>query len=724
MAQKDLALAEVPKRERDALQPSAALELANYASIFESAEPYLLDLYAAICHDANEQPSLDSARQFWEHIRAQNPASLPAPTAKAPTTAPPTQLVLRPPSAQRTGAMRRPSTASVHSQMLRVQPSETRWTAEDRLSFRSLRMGAAGASCLAMQLRGKSLTRLDLSDNQLGDNSAAAIASLIHGLPQLKSILLAGNILGNPGLKEIANSELQTNGMLEQLALGEPPPGYSTVIKTARQRPNHISTEGLESLLAALSRNPNRRLAALAAGRIALRAEAGQALSAFLMEDSVLTSLDVSSNALTSEGISALLPSCAKLQMLDISETGCRGELIHGKLCELLQKADRLASLSIAHNVLEPRPMRRIARSISSCASLLSLNIAGTAIETEGVLALADGLLNSHTTCLRELDMSENGISEAEALASLGKIIAGTALQTLRLNRNPLGNAGICQLADSLDADSCPPDGPVLRTLELGSCRIGRPGATFLLIRLRDNRRLLQLRLSDNFLDDSLDMTHIEALRYIQYLHLDSNRLSLRNLTRASRVCAKNRFRVQDQEPRALRKEIRHLQVEEVKLREHKHQAAKDSAEIFVRMSAENIAAEELRQLRLGIMKSARQTEQKVASVEQKLKEREAYMEKLKDALERTAHENELAIAEKRHDLEDKEAELMELQARLRDVEAQLARRRAQHPKQVAEINEEISAALPKTEEFKSNQEDMRKELKKLQEKTLIDFKP
>jgi len=241
---------------------------------------------------------------------------------------------------------------------------------------------------------------------------------------------------------------------------------------------------------------------------------------------------------------------------------------------------------------------------------------------------------------------------------------------------------------------------------------------------LRDNRRLLQLRLSDNFLDDSLDMTHVEALRYIQYLHLDSNRLSLRNLTRASRICAKNRFRVQDQEPRALRKEIRHLQVEEVKLREHKHQAAKDSAEIFVRMSAENIAAEELRQLRLGIMKSARQTEQKVASVEQKLQEREAYMEKLKDALEQTAHENELAIAEKRHALEDKEAELMELQARLRDVEAQLARRRAQHPKQLAEINEEISAALPKTEEFKSNQEEMRKELKKLQEKTLIDFKP
>ena len=36
-------------------------------------------------------------------------------------------------------------------------------------------------------------------NNQLGDNAAAAIASLIHALPKLKSLLLAGNILGSLG---------------------------------------------------------------------------------------------------------------------------------------------------------------------------------------------------------------------------------------------------------------------------------------------------------------------------------------------------------------------------------------------------------------------------------------------------------------------------------------------------------------------------------------------
>ena len=80
-----------------------------------------------------------------------------------------------------------------------------------------------------------------------------------------------------------------------------------------------------------------------------------------------------------------------------------------------------------------------------NCLRLLSLNVANTAMETEGVMALAatqhhsacmdegalgvhkssllpasgvsqDGLLNSQMTRLRELDLSENGISEAEAV--------------------------------------------------------------------------------------------------------------------------------------------------------------------------------------------------------------------------------------------------------------------------------------------------------------------
>ncbi|CAK9062499.1 Ribonuclease inhibitor [Durusdinium trenchii] len=108
--------------------------------------------------------------------------------------------------------------------------------------------------------------------------------------------------------------------------------------------------------------------------------------------------------------------------------------------------------------------------------------MAGTAMETEGVIALADGLINSQVSSLRELDISENSISELEAAMHVAKIIAKTNLQTLRLNRNPLGDAGVCELADALGSEPC----PALRSLELGSCRVGNLGATVL---LRSSRR-------------------------------------------------------------------------------------------------------------------------------------------------------------------------------------------------------------------------------------------
>ena len=102
------------------------------------------------------------------------------------------------------------------------------------------------------QLKGKQFTKLDLSnwtgfhvlqtefqgDNQLGDNAAAAIANLLHVLP-LHSLVLSGNILGVAGIKEIAQSELGTNETLEHLALGQPSPHAR-----AKQRPNHVTTEG------------------------------------------------------------------------------------------------------------------------------------------------------------------------------------------------------------------------------------------------------------------------------------------------------------------------------------------------------------------------------------------------------------------------------------------------------------------------------------------------
>lgn len=56
-------------------------------------------------------------------------------------------------------------------------------------------------------------------NNQLGDNAAAAIASLIHALPKLKSLLLAGNILGSLASGQVAVDQVSMD-MIFGAALG------------------------------------------------------------------------------------------------------------------------------------------------------------------------------------------------------------------------------------------------------------------------------------------------------------------------------------------------------------------------------------------------------------------------------------------------------------------------------------------------------------------------
>ncbi|CAK9062495.1 Kinesin-like protein KIF3B [Durusdinium trenchii] len=56
------------RRECERPQVAFALELSSYAEIFQEAEPYLLDLFAAACWDASETPTVEGARQFWAHL--------------------------------------------------------------------------------------------------------------------------------------------------------------------------------------------------------------------------------------------------------------------------------------------------------------------------------------------------------------------------------------------------------------------------------------------------------------------------------------------------------------------------------------------------------------------------------------------------------------------------------------------------------------------------------
>lgn len=637
-----------------------ALPLADITSIFD--DPAWAEVYVACCCDTGEALGLEQARSFRDAINAQNPTTQP-----------------------------------------------------ERLSLRCLRIGATAVSCLALQLKDRGYTRVDLSDNQLGDHAVLAVRSLIRSLPRLQWISLASNLIGTHGARELAE-ELETNKLLEGLVLG----GNEADFHGAR--PNLIGAAGCRALLESLKRNPSPPLTSLSLCNTSLSAEAGRDIASFLENNRTLQHLDISANPISSEGICALLPQCTQLRVLNICDTGCRGELIHSQLCAMLSRATGLMHISLAQNPLETRPFRRISRALASCESLVSLNLECTSMDTEAVTVLADALLATPVQSLTELDLSDNQLSQVEAAAALAHTIAHTVLQVLRLNRNALGDAGVRELADGLDSQTCP--GSTLQHLELGSCRIGTAGAGHLFSCLARNNVLRVLRIGDNFLDSALDIALIERLTHITELSLTGNRLSHASMNRASQTCVRNRQRSRDEGPFALRAEMHRLLFQESKLETAREQVAQDDFEITTRQNATDQAALELRQLRGTEADGQRHLQIDIEREEEASEASRAELAKTKQDLVVANGRYKQSREDLRQKLRDREQELIDLQVQCSDLDEHIARRKKEHPQEVEHVNRQMTMALADAERYHVAAKQMREQVAALHAKGLVDFRP
>lgn len=649
--------------------------MSEIRSVFE--DPVWAEVYAACCVDTGEVLGLEQARSFNDSVKAQNPGIVPASGAAA-------------------------------------QPPES-------LTLRCLRIGVAAVSCLASQLRDRPYFRVDLGENQLGDHAMLSVRNLVRALPQLRWLGLAGNFIGPEGARELAE-ELRGSRSLECLVLGE------SGDRGRRIRPHDVGTEGLKSLLEGLRRNPQRMISSLSICHAALGSEAGRHLASFLEGDRMLQHLDVSGNPLSSEGVCALLPKCARLRSLSIADTGCRGELIHPPLCALLRLSRDLAHLSLAHNTLETKPLRRIARAIASCESLVSLDLEQTGIDTEGVTALADALLAAPVQSLTELDLSENNLGQVEASTALAHALTRSVIQVLRLNRNALGDAGVRELAEALDPSISAGAGrggtAPLQHLELECCRIGTAGAGHLFSCVAGNENLNVLKMGDNFLDRSLDVGLLDRLAHVFELRLDGNRLSHITLRRAAQACARNRQRQRDEVPFALRADMHTLLFEETKLEEARHELLKDELEFQAREAGTEEAMRELWQLR----KEQAETRRSISRV---VGEEERCLEAAQKLFSDTEHElNDSgrhfgAQHEKLQErLRGREDKLVDLQAEKSQLDDRFARRREERPQQAAALRQRIDQAVAERQRFDELERATRHKLNALKKERVAELKP
>lgn len=130
----------------------------------------------------------------------------------------------------------------------------------------------------------------------------------------------------------------------------------------------------------------------------------------------------------------------------------------------------------------------------NSCIRKISMN--GNDIQCSGAKHMADAL--KYTNCrVRELEIEDNGIASAGAIALAASLKSNVSVCGLTLRGNPIGDRGADALASMLVANTS------LKVLRVDECGISRAGAITLLGTLGQNRRLKLFDLSGNRLSSA-----------------------------------------------------------------------------------------------------------------------------------------------------------------------------------------------------------------------------
>ena len=311
------------------------------------------------------------------------------------------------------------------------------------------------------------LTSLDLSDNQIGDQGAKAIAASLTGLTSLN---LTHNRIGTSGAKAIAAS--------------------LTGLTSLSLESNDIGPEAAESIAANLVRLTSLDLRSTEIGIIGTKAIAASLIG--------LTSLNLMENFVDDEGAKAIAASLRGLTSLNLIYTG-----IGLKGTEAITASlTGLTSLDLSVNKIGDEGAKMIAASL---VDLVSLDLIHCGICVLGAKALANSL-----TSLTSLDLRDNRIGNlgAQAIAASLK-----RLNSLNLGLNGIGSEGADAIATSLTG---------LTSLDLAGSNIGNKGAKAIAASLT---RLTSLDLSDNQIGNEGAKAIAASLAGLTSLNLSANNI-------------------------------------------------------------------------------------------------------------------------------------------------------------------------------------------------------
>jgi Ran GTPase-activating protein (RanGAP) involved in mRNA processing and transport len=332
----------------------------------------------------------------------------------------------------------------------------------------TLGLQKAGVACLGRTVCATGLSELNADHQGGGDALALAVAGALPA-SSLKLLSLRNNSVGDLGAQALFAAALEPRTRLESLDLGLNKvtgefslPGTRSKLTVTQDSPfprlrdlslsfNRVGDAGAAGLVRSLSSARGLRKIFLDGNRIGAR---GIRAVAELLSHSEVSSLFLDGNCAGAQGAQylgrALGRVSSPLVELGLSGNALGNDGVH-KL--LLHGPGNLQLLGLQDNSLDGGSLPDLHRALAS-GSLRALNLSGNAFQD--IRAVLDGVRLQQEQrpdgpTLEGLYLSDNGLDDASAI-SLAEFLKedGRILRLLALDRNPIGDAGLKGLVQSL----------------------------------------------------------------------------------------------------------------------------------------------------------------------------------------------------------------------------------------------------------------------------------
>ena len=419
--------------------------------------------------------------------------------------------------------------------------SGNKWcTSLEALDVGNNRIGSEGAAALAYGLKYCSeLKSLNLLKNEIGEYYAAAIGDGLKKCGKLQTLILNDNPLQPTGSATIL-SALKACHNLRVLRCARISLCINFASKHELMSHDRLQAQNLDinlSGIIALAQSLKcwNHLQELNICNNNINSSGAAELANGLKYNKALQILNINDNQIGADGMVCIAQSLkgSQLQCLDLGSNNGKQEGIVA-LAALIEYCGTIEILDLSSNFFGLVGARALGNAVKSCKNMKKLILSKNDIGPDGAAYLADGL--KCCSNLQVLNLNHNKITSEGACLIFDGLKSCTRVKELNLSHNDIGTDGTAAIADWLmyphgiaDASTSEAsiDQPKLEELDLGFNNIGPQDAAALAKGLKYCTKLQAFDIQNNNICGGAAQLaeELKACKYLQILIMSRNNI-------------------------------------------------------------------------------------------------------------------------------------------------------------------------------------------------------